>query len=937
MRIKKILTLIFVAITAAAQAQTMPPMPTDSATRIGKLDNGLTYYIRHNAYPEKVANFYIAQRVGSIQEEDSQRGLAHFLEHMAFNGSKHFKGNGMIEYLRSLGVAFGADLNAYTSIEQTVYNIDNVPTKRQSALDSCLIVLQDWSNGLLLETEEIDKERGVIHGEWAMHSSAMQRLFERNLPAMYPGSRYGERLPIGTMEVVDNFKPEELRDYYQKWYHPENQAIIVIGDIDVDHTEKMIKELFGDIKAGPLAAHVQPTPVPDNKEAIYIFDKDKEMQYSVMNISMKTEAMPREYKGTQMLYVQSYLANIISAMFNARMSEMALNPECPYVQLGMNYGTYNVSKPVEATSVTAVAKDGKEKETYATIIRELKRVKEYGFTGSEFARAKEEFLSQREKEYTNRDKRKHTEYYQECVSHFLDGNAMPDAETEYQLWQAVAQQLNFDIVNASAQKLITIECDSNLVSYCFAQEKDGAVYLTADIMKQIMNDVRKEKLEAWVDNAKDEPLIATMPKAGKIKKETKNDTFGYTELLLSNGAKVILKKTDFKDDEILLSATAKGGEAQYGEADYSNLRIFNDAMQTCGLGNFNNTELEKALAGKQASIGIAIGLNNRNVSGKSTPKDIETMMQLLYLNFTAKNKDEKAFATLVSMYETALKNRGLQPETQLSDSIAANLYCNDPRFKGITPDDLKNISIDRMLEIARENFSNANNFTFTFVGNFDETQMRQLACQYIASIPGKGKDVKPTEVRKLFSGKKVNRFTRKMETPKPYIVQFFNAPCDYNLRNDVLADYASNILSMELLKAVREDAGATYNIGANVQLIYSTEQPKVLTSIKTPISEPAKVDTAITIIADCMEKATKTIDPEKVAKVKANFMKNADVNLKRNSYWVGTINAFVSKGIDVMTDYKKTVESVTPEDIATFIKNNIMAPGNFLNIVMMPE
>ena len=220
MRIKKILTLIFVAITAAAQAQTMPPMPTDSATRIGKLDNGLTYYIRHNAYPEKVANFYIAQRVGSIQEEDSQRGLAHFLEHMAFNGSKHFKGNGMIEYLRSLGVAFGADLNAYTSIEQTVYNIDNVPTKRQSSLDSCLIVLQDWSNGLLLETEEIDKERGVIHGEWAMHSSAMQRLFERNLPAMYPGSRYGERLPIGTMEVVDNFKPEELRDYYQKWYHP---------------------------------------------------------------------------------------------------------------------------------------------------------------------------------------------------------------------------------------------------------------------------------------------------------------------------------------------------------------------------------------------------------------------------------------------------------------------------------------------------------------------------------------------------------------------------------------------------------------------------------------------------------------------------------------------------------------------------------------------
>lgn len=937
MKMKKILTLLFVTIAMAAQAQMMPPMPTDSATRIGKLDNGLTYYIRHNGYPEKVANFYIAQRVGSIQEEDSQRGLAHFLEHMAFNGSKHFKGDGMIEYLRSLGVAFGADLNAYTSIEQTVYNIDNVPTKRQSALDSCLIVLQDWSNGLLLETEEIDKERGVIHGEWAMHSSAMQRLFERSLPAMYPGSRYGSRLPIGTMEVVDNFKPEELRDYYQKWYHPENQAIIVIGDIDVDHTEKMIKQLFADIKAGPLAAHVQPTAVPDNKEAIYIFDKDKEMQYTIMSLNMKTEAMPREYKGTQMLYVQRYLSSIITAMFNARMAEKALDPDCPYVQMSMGYGMYNVSKVVDATSVTSVAKDGKEKEAYATMIRELKRVKDFGFTGSEFARAKEEFLSQREKEYTNRDKRKHTEYYEQCVSHFLDGEAMPDAETEYQLWQAVAQQINFDIVNASAKKLITIDCDSNLVSYCFAQEKDGAVYLTTDIMKQTMQDVRAEKLEAWVDNAKDEPLIANMPKAGKIKKESKNSTFGYTELLLSNGAKVILKKTDFKDDEILLAATAKGGEAQYGEADYSNLRFFNDAMQTCGLGNFNSTELDKALAGKQASIALSLSLNNRSVSGKSTPKDIETMMQLLYLNFTAKAKDEKAFTTLVSMYETALKNRDLKPETQLSDSIVANLYSHDPRFKNITSDDLKNISIDRMLEIARDNFSNANNFTFTFVGNFDEAQMRQLVCQYIASLPGKGKAVKPAEVRKLFSGKVENRFTRKMETPKPYIVQFFKAPVEYNLRNDVLADYAAEVLSMELLKAVREDAGATYNIGASAQMLYSPKQTTLLLSVKTPISEPAKVEPAISIIADCFDKATKTIDPEKVAKVKANFLKSADVNQKRNGYWASVINTFVDKNIDIMTEYKAVVESVTPEDIAAFIKNNIVAPGNFLNIVMMPE
>lgn len=291
---KKFLSIIVVLFAVVsytlAQMPTLPKLPTDPNTRIGKLDNGLTYYVRHNAYPEKVANFYIAQRVGSIQENDDQRGLAHFLEHMAFNGSTHFKGNEMIEYLRTLGVAFGADLNAYTSIEQTVYNIDNVPTARQTALDSCLLVLQDWSNGLSLLPEDIDKERGVIHGEWAMRNSAMQRLFENNLPAMYPNCKYGYRLPIGTMEVVDNFKPEVLRAYYEKWYHPENQAIIVIGDIDVDHTEKKIKELFSHIKAHANAAHVEPVPVPDNEEAIYIFDKDKEMQYTLMSIAMKSDA-----------------------------------------------------------------------------------------------------------------------------------------------------------------------------------------------------------------------------------------------------------------------------------------------------------------------------------------------------------------------------------------------------------------------------------------------------------------------------------------------------------------------------------------------------------------------------------------------------------------------------------------------------------------------
>lgn len=921
--------------TYAQQMPQMPKLPTDPKTRIGKLDNGLTYYIRHNEFPEHVANFYIAQRVGSIQENDDQRGLAHFLEHMAFNGSTHFAGNGIIDFTRSLGVAFGNDLNAYTSIEQTVYNIDNVPTTRQSALDSCLVILQDWSNGLLLQTEEIDKERGVIHGEWAMRNSAQQRLFERALPLMYPGCKYGERLPIGTMEVVDNFSPEALRAYYRKWYHPENQAIIVIGDIDVDHTEAMIKKLFSDIKAGPEAAHVEPVLVPDNEQAIYVFDKDKEMQYTMASIMMKSEAMPREMKGTQMEYVQSFLTSMVSQMFNSRMSEIGQDPECPFVQLNLGYGNYILSSTKDNFEATVVAKEGKEREAYAAMVRELKRIKDFGFTGGEFVRAKEEIISRVEKAYANRDKRKNTEYYNECVNHFLQGNAMPDADLDYQLFTTIAQQLPLEMINQFVKEGVTIDQDKNLVSYCFAQEKEGANYLTADEMKAIVAAGRAETLSAWVDNTKDEPLIAVMPKAGKISKETKNEALGYTELQLSNGAKVLIRKTDFKDNEIVLNGYALGGKAMYGAADYSNLKAFDAVANTFGLGNFTNNELEKALAGKQCNVSVSLTNNYNNVSAHTTPKDVETMFQLLYLSFTAPQKDEKAYATLMQQLETMLKNRDLQPETQLSDSINAVLYKHNPRFAAFTVADLPNISLDRCMQIARDRFSNVNNFTFNIVGNFDEAQLRQLICQYIASLPGKEKAVKSPDCRTMFEGKVNCEFSRKMETPKPNVFQVYRASVPYTLKNDILMKFASEVLSMVLLQSVREEAGATYSIGASGAVGIYDGNTNALVQIYCPISSPEKLDLALELIDKGVAEVAEKADADMVAKVKANMLKNADVRAKQNGYWLNVYEEYKKNGLDAYTDYKKTVEAVTPAEVAAFLKS--VVTGNKAQIVMRAE
>ena len=561
-----------------AQEMQLPPIPVDPAVRIGKLDNGLTYYIRHNEYPEHVANFYIAQRVGSINEDDSQRGLAHFLEHMAFNGSEHFKGNGIIEFCRSVGVEFGSDLNAYTSIDQTVYRVCDVPTKRATAVDSCLLILKDWSNGLSLEPDEIDKERDVVHNEWRLGEGPSQRMITRALPKMYPGSKYGERMPIGLMSVIDSFKPSTLRAYYQKWYRPDNQAIIVVGDVDVDHIEAQIKTLFGDIKVDPNAPKVVPEAVPDNKEAIYIFEKDKEMQMSQIFMAMKHDATKPEEKANMDYLIQDYIVSVIGQMMNQRLQEMTQEESCPFFQAFAGDDQYWLSRTKDCFELVGIPKEGKDMETLQVLYRESRRAHDFGFTATEYERAKADYLSGLEKRYTNRDKRKNAEYGNDYRDHYLDNEPIPPLDVLYQTMQQIAPNIPVAIVNQVVPELISVT-DSNLVVLEMAQEKEGKVYPTEQDMAAAIAAARAEKIEAYVDNVKDEPLVdvATI-KAGKITGESENKSFGYKELTLSNGATVILKKTDFKDDEVLLQAVSKGGKSLYGPADYTNLKVFDYAI-----------------------------------------------------------------------------------------------------------------------------------------------------------------------------------------------------------------------------------------------------------------------------------------------------------------------------------------------------------------------
>ena len=936
MKLRKLFSLLAFTLTAVANAQQMPPVPVDPAVRIGKLPNGLTYYIRHNEWPEHMANFYIAQRVGSLQEEEDQRGLAHFLEHMAFNGTEHFKGDGILQYCSSLGVSFGRDLNAMTGYNMTVYNVNNVPTTRQSALDSCLIIIKDWSNGLLLEDKEIDKERGVIHGEWTRSNGAHLRLTVSNYPRLFPGSKWGIRHPLGLMSVVDNFKYDALRKYYKKWYRPDNQAVIVIGDVDVDHTEKVIKELFSSIPLDPNAAKVEKYPVPDNYEPIYFVDKDKEMSNNQISVNMKIDAMPDSLKGTMAYYINHYIKMQLRGMLEARFNELAQKPECNFVAAYASVGGYITSDTKDAFQLSVIPKENKDLEALRDAVREIMRVKQHGFTASELIRSREGFMSWIEKEYLNRDKRDNDMFGSTYSSHFINNTPIPSIDDEHQIWNMVSQMVTPEIMNQYANQVISVS-DTNLVVYEYAQDKEGRFIPTADELRKTYEAARAEKLEPWVDNTKNEPLIAELPKKGSIKNTTENATLGYKELTLSNGATVILKKTDYKADEIRLTAFSKGGSCLYGEKDFSNLKVMRYMGSLSGLGNFSNNELGKVLAGKQCSVNFDLNVTRTNVMGQTTPKDIETFLQLVYLNFTSVAKDSLSFESLMGQLKLILPNQGLDPAYAFEDSLSTVIYSGNPRYKILGESDINKISYDRCLEIIKERTANAANYTFVFVGNYDEATLLPLIEQYIASLPAKKADnVALKDVSTFFKGNKKLDFNRKMESPKPLVANMYYAPAENTCKNDVLMRYTSEVLTMELMKQIREDASATYGCYATCGINLTGSTPLVTLNISAPISEPSKIDLAAGLMKKIINDAAEKVDPDKVTKVKENMLKEAEISFKNNNFWVSAIVDWKLYGKDNYTNYKKLIENVKPEDISSYIKNVILKSGNHAEVIMRP-
>ena len=930
---KRLLTALLVlgsAVVALAQQQPqMPPIPTDPNVRIGKLENGLTYYIRHNELPENRADFYIAQKVGSILEEENQRGLAHFLEHMCFNGTTNFPGKGIINWLESIGVKFGQNLNAYTSIDETVYNINNVPVIRDGIVDSCLLILHDWANDLTLAEKEIDNERGVIHEEWRTGQGAMMRMYEQALPKAFEGSKYGNRLPIGTIEVIDNFPYQALRDYYEAWYRPDQQGIVVVGDIDVDKVEAKIKEMFSPIEMPANAPERKYEVVPDNKEPIITIAKDKEQPATMIYLWHKHPATPNEAKGNLGYMVQGYMFNMISSMMHARLEELRQGANPPFIQAASGNNDFLLAKTTEAFVGMAMSKDDGIPTALSALVREIERARRFGFTASEYSRAKADYLRSLESAYNERDKMKNNQYVQEYVRHFIDNEPIPGIETEYALMNQLAPNIPVEAINSILPQLIK---DENIVVNIFGPDKEGMVYPTEAEILDILKKTKAEEITAYVDKVSDEPLMKETPKAGKIVK-TEAGPFGSTALTLSNGVRVVIKNTDFKADEIRMTAFSPGGTSMFDTKEAIQLRMLNSVAGLGGLGNFSNMDLEKVLAGKKVGISTSVSGLTERVNGNCSPKDFETLMQLVYLSFTAPRMDNDAFESFKQRTKASLANQEADPSTALSDTLNHEMYGNHPMAMRFKTEMVDQIDYNRIMEMYMDRFKEAGDFTFLFVGNINLDEVKPFIETYLGGLPTINrkenfKDIK-MDIRK---GAHKNVFEKEMKTPKATVINIISGQCKFNPKNYLLMSMLSQTMNMVYMETIREKEGASYGVSAFGQMnCYPKEEAIFQIYFDTDPAKREKMEQIV--MAEIQKVAKEGPKPEHLAKVKEFMLKQYSEQIKENGYWLNRLLDYYFNKVDMNTGYEKLVNEITVKDVKNFTKA-LLDQGNIIEVTM---
>ncbi|OFX73867.1 MAG: hypothetical protein A2X12_08460 [Bacteroidetes bacterium GWE2_29_8] len=902
--------------------------PKDPNLRVGTLENGMKYYVRKNAKPENRVELQLVVKVGSTMENDNQQGLAHFCEHMAFNGSKNFLGNQLIQKLEAEGIRFGENLNAYTSFDQTVYMLQ-VPAE-QRVLDMGIQVLEDWAVNLSFDPKEIEKERGVIIEEWRLGQGANERLQKQYWPYLFKGSRYAERLPIGKKEVIESFKHETLIQFYKDWYRTDLMAVVAIGDFDIDKIEKQIKDKFSKIPKQKNPKPLLSFEVPDHKETLVVKATDKEAPYTLVQVYYKH---PSEKNEKIADYRRNIVYGLYSGMLNQRLNELTKKANPPFVYAYSYYG--NLVKTKDTYASVAMVKENDILIGLEVMSDENEKVKRFGFTQTELDRQKSDVLRNMETSFNERNKNESANYASEYVRNFLNNEPIPGIEFEYEIYKKYVPTITLEEINALPKKFITD--GENEVVVIIAPEKENLKLPSDDEIKNAMTKSSEKKLEAYVDNVINKPLIDKMPNPKKIIEEKNIKELNITEWKLENGVKIYYKPTDFKNDEILFSASSVGGYLNYPEKDHLSATNATNVISISGIADFDAIQLQKLLSGKIVNVSPYISDVKEGLRGSAAPQDLETMMQLIYAYFTKPRLDQEAFTSFIQRQKASLENRQANPDVAFYDTISVTMNNYNFRARPVTPELLNEIDMNKAYEIYTDRFADASDFSFYFVGNIKPEEFKPLVEKYIGGLPVKERKDgwKDSGIRTPKGN--IEKTVYKGFEPKSTVIMEYTGKFDWNRKNRFFINALNNFVDIKLREAIREDQGGTYGVGA-----WISPRKYPITQFATYIQfgcDPKRVDELINVsmqVIDNVKKIGATKD--ELDKVKELLLKERETDSKKNEFWLSAISSNYDNEENILEInlFENWVKALSNEDLMKAAKQ-YYNKENFAKFILKPE
>lgn len=923
------LSLIFISnIYGQKNSSLDEKLPIDSSVTIGKLENGLTYYLRNNQKPEKRVFLRLVLNAGSVLEDDNQQGLAHFVEHMAFNGTKNFAKNEIINYLESIGMRFGADVNASTSFDETVYMIE-VPTDSLDLVVKGLQILKEWAAEVSFDSTEIEKERGVVIEEWRLGRGANSRIFDKQAPVLFKNSKYAERLPIGKKEIVESFDHETLKNFYRDWYRPDLMAVIAVGDIDKNWLEEKLKNIFSEIPESVDQKERVIYPVPDNEDALFSINSDVELPQTSISLYYKFPVKKVEYVND---YKEILIENLYNTMFNSRLSELTQKPEPPFLYGYSGKGNFIRSKNFYVLG--AIPKEDSILVALNVLLSEAERIRQTGFTETELNRQKSEILRGMEVRFNERDNTNSNVYMNQYTLHFLSSNPIQGIANEFELAKSIVPRITLNEVNELATSLIK---EKNYVVLLSAPEKENLKLPSENDIRATINAAKKNKLAVYKDELQNDALIDHRLDMAKIIEENKIDELGITEIKLANGVKVLLKPTDFKKDEIIFRAFSDGGSSLVDDQNYVPASTAVSVVTQSGIGKMNLIELQKYLKGKIVNVSPYIGELAEGINGSASPKDIETMFQLIYLNFVSPRLDSNAFLAYKIKLENFLRNKDNDPQSAFIDTVNSILTQYHPRRLPWTMETVNKLNPEKSLEIYKDRFADASDFTFIFVGSFDVDSIKPYIQTYLGNLPSINRNESWKDVRIVPPTGIIRREVLKGIEDKSIVNIIFSGDFDWSPWETYKFSSMIEVLNIKLREIIREEMSGTYGVSVN-QMLQKYPSEKYTSSVSFGC-DPKRVDELVKTIFDQIDSLkTYPVDESYIDKVKETQRREWEVNLKENSFWANRLWTFYLYKYDLedFYDYADRIDKLNSEIVQESV-NNYFNIENYIEVVLKPE